>query len=139
MENNLNKQNVWYHLLNFSKDKFLNSKYFHDNLIAHIDFTTPQGKEALKDTQRKLAEIINQLISDLQTLKSEDRIISSDAGYKIAATPDECLDGANYLYSKVKDVLVRINWLKSGYNEKTHKNSDKSTEDMFAQSVGAHT
>lgn len=117
----------------------MNSKYFHENLIAHIDFTTPQGKEALKDTQRKLADIINQLISDLQTFKSEDRIISSDSGYKLATNPDECLAGANYLYSKIDEVIKRINWLKDGYKIKTHKNSDKNTEDMFAQTIEVHS
>lgn len=135
----LNKEKVWFHLLNFSrgKGKYLNSAYFQKNLVRDIDLKTPEGKEELKKTQRILADIVEELINDLKTLQSEHRIVSSNAGYKIAADPEELEEGWNYLYSKVDEVLKRINWLKDGYKQMVHKNkkADTITEDIFAEKI----
>ncbi|MEW6506378.1 MAG: hypothetical protein AB1432_01400 [Bacteroidota bacterium] len=137
--NNLNKEKVWFHLLNFSKGKgkYLNSAYFQKNLVRDIDLKSPEGKEELKKTQRILADIVDELINDLKILQSEYRIVSSNAGYKIAADLEELEEGWNYLYSKVDEVLKRINWLKDGYKMMVRKNqnSDKVTEDLFAQNI----
>lgn len=133
MEDNLNKEKVWYHLLNFSKTKWLGSDYFHLNLVEYVDLTTPEAQKRLEKTQRELAKIIGLLIADLKLLKDKRRIISSDKGYKIAATPEEVEQGWKYLLSKIEDPLKRINWLKEGYNEMVHKAGDKKIEDIFAQ------
>ncbi|MBS3945295.1 MAG: hypothetical protein KGZ42_07350 [Melioribacter sp.] len=139
MENPLNKEKVWFHLLNFSKGKgkYLNSAYFQRNLVRDIDLKSPEGKEELKKTQRILADIVEELINDLKTLQSEHRIVSSNAGYKIAADPEELEEGWNYLYSKVDEMLKRINWLKEGYKSMVRKNrnTDRVTEDIFAQNI----
>jgi len=139
MGNNLNKEKVWFHLLNFSKGKgqYLNSAYFQKHLVRDVDLKSPEGKEELKKTQRILADIVDDLINDLKILQSEYRIVSSNAGYKIAADLDELEEGWDYLYSKVDEVLKRINWLKDGYKMMVRKNqkSDKTTEDLFAQKV----
>lgn len=132
-ENRLNKQNVMIHLINFSKKEYLSSEYFCNNLVMAIDKDSPDGRKLLEKVQRELAKIINELIADMKTTKDKRRIVSCGNGYKIAVNPDEIKDGEDYLFSKIKDQLERIAWLKEGYNEMVHSSSDKSTEDIFAQ------
>lgn len=131
MENRLTKENVWYHLLNFSKNSWLGSDYFHHNLVEHVDLSTPQAQKSLEKTQRELAKIINLLIDDLKTFNDSRRIVSSGDGYKIASTPEEIENGIKYLFRKIDEPLKRIEWLKKGYKEMVHANSDKTTEDLF--------
>ncbi len=130
-ENKLTKENVMFHLVNFSKTKWLSSEYFCENLVLPIDKTTPDGRKLLEKVQRELAIIIGELIADMKTLQDKRRIVSCGEGYKIATTPEEFQIGKKYLFSKVEDVLNRINWIDEGYKEFVHRNSDKKTEDLF--------
>lgn len=127
----LTKDNVWYHLLNFSKNRWLSSDYFFQNLVAPIDKSSPEGRKELEKAQRELAKVIAELICDLRTLKDTKRIVSSGEGYKIANSPEEVLIGKKYLYSKIDEVLQRIKWLEDGYNEMVHPRADKQTQDLF--------
>jgi hypothetical protein len=132
METRLTKQNVMYHLINFSKNNFLSSEYFCNHLVLPIDKNTPEGRKLLEKVQRDLAKLIGELITDMKTTQDKRRIVSCGDGYKIAVNPEEIKQGESYLFSKIKDQLDRIAWLKEGYNEMVHSKSDKVTEDMFA-------
>jgi hypothetical protein len=132
MENSrLIKPNVWYHLLNFSKSKFLSSEYFHLALIGQVDLTNPEQQKELEKTQRELAKIINELINDMMIYNDDRRIVSSNDGYKIALSPEEIEDGWKYLFKKIEGIVKRINWLKAGYNTMVHPKADKQTQDLF--------
>lgn len=131
VENRLTKENVWVYLLNYSKTQWLDSRYFHSHLVQDIDFSTPEGIVALEKTQRELAIIINILIQDLILLKDERIIVTSSKGYKIAVSPEEFEEAIDFTYKKIKDPLIKINWWKEGLNNMIHKNSDRTTKDMF--------
>lgn len=132
--NNLTKENVMFHLINFSKNKWLSSEYFCNNLVAHVDKNSAEGKKILEKVQRELAKIIGEIINDMRVLGDKRRIVSCGEGYKIATTLDDILIGKNYLFSKIEDVLKRIRWLEEGYNELVHK-QDKETIDIFSQGI----
>jgi len=99
------------HLKTFGRDKWLSSRYFYENLIEWIDFSTPENKEKLKDFQRILANTIGEIIRD-QYIYKEFCIVSSDKGYKIATCDEDFETGETYLYEKIDEPLKRISFIK---------------------------
>jgi hypothetical protein len=108
------KEKVHFHLINFSKTKWLSSEYFFEQLEEKFNRDDRElYKEQLirfKHFQRELADAIQSIFIDQMTYK-QFLVISSNKGYKIATNEEECLHGKNYLYSKIDEQLQRIKFI----------------------------
>jgi hypothetical protein len=103
------------HLKTFSRDKWLSSKYFYENLIERIDFSTDEGRTKLEDFQRILAITINEIKAD-QHIYNEFCIVTSGLGYKIATCDEDYAEGQKFIYKKIKTTLAEIKFI-----EEMHK------------------
>ena len=115
------KDKVHYHLINYSKKKWLSSEYFFEALVEKLNREDEEVyKEQLvrfKSFQRELAESIQLIFIDQMTYK-QFLVISSNNGYKIATTEEECFYGRNYLLSKIDEPLQRVKFIDSWRLEK---------------------
>jgi hypothetical protein len=105
------KVNIAVHLQTFSKNKWLSSRYFYEDLIEDIDFSAPEGRKKLEEFQRILAYKIGEIIQDQYTYK-QYCVVSSEKGYKIANEDEDYEIGQEYLFKKIDEPLKRINFIK---------------------------
>jgi hypothetical protein len=103
------------HLLTFSKTQYLSSRYFYENLIERINFSTDEGRAKLEDFQRILAIKINEIKVD-QRIYEQFCIVTSSKGYKIAATDEEFESGYEYGFKKIKEPIEDLKFI-----DKMHK------------------
>jgi hypothetical protein len=126
------KNNVVTHLLTFSKNKWLSSRYFFENLIERVDFSSPEGRKRLEHFQRVLASTIAEIMND-QYIYKEFCVVSSDKGYKIATTNEDYEKGITYLFEKIDEPLKRIKFIES--MQKKHLKIKPETGDFFIKEV----
>ena len=123
-KNNLTKTNILYHLKTYSNEnKPLSAKYFYD------EYAGPN--ESLRDFQRRLAYLINEIIEDQQVYK-EFVICSCNDGYYIPKSEEGYLKGINYLKSKIDEVYQRIKFIDEMRIKFVYKNKVDQTDDIFS-------
>lgn len=130
------KEKVIFHLKNFGKTKWLSSEYFFEALeekfVPDDKSLFAEQRKRFKAFQRELADVVQEIFVD-QMNYNQFLVISSNKGYKIALTEDECMIGRNYLKSKVDEVLERIKFIDT-YRVGKYGGKDK-TKDLFAVEV----
>ena len=130
------KDKVSFHLLNFGKTKWLPSEYFFEALVEKFmpddEVLFEEQLKRFKGFQRELADITSSIFADQMTYK-QFLLISSNKGYKIAVTEEECFIGRNYLYSKVDEQLQKIKHI-DWYRVEKYGGKDK-TADIFMKEI----
>ena len=104
------------HLLTFSKTQYLSSRYFYENLIERINFSTDEGRAKLEDFQRIFAIKISEIKAD-QRIYKQFCIVTSSKGYKIAATDEEFESGHEFAYKKIKEQLEDLKFIDEMHKE----------------------
>jgi hypothetical protein len=116
------------HLKTFGKEKWLSSRYFYENLIERIDFSSNEGRKKLEDFQRILANTIGEIIKD-QYIYKEFCIVSSEKGYKVATCEEDFETGSTYLFEKIDEPLKRIKFIEGMHKKYLDMKPDE--QDLF--------
>lgn len=118
----IDKQKIIYHLKTFSnEDRPLGASYFYD------EYAEPN--ESLRDFQRNLAKLINEIIRD-QMVYREFVICSCNDGYYIPRTEEGYIKGIKYLHSKIDEVLERIRFIED--MRLVYVYGDNKQDDIFS-------
>ena len=124
------KQQILFLILNFSSEsKPLDSRFFY----SKMNDTDEINDEKLKVFQRKLTYSIYEIQEDeyknYKAGKSFNVILSNNNGYYVARSLQEAINGKDFLYDRVKPIVIRTNRIKEMIQDKF--NTDLKEPDLF--------